>query len=379
MNNEFADRRYRVCLISTSPILSKLLLGMKPDFMGGAEVQQTLIVEMLKDIGCEVSALVHDFGQQDEVVTPEGLRLIKAYRPGGKWKWLLKPWKYPMWLAIKRADANLYYQRATGTMTGVLAMLCRRFGRPFVHATSIDLDLDGTKESRLNPMKRMVYRHGIRHAEMIVVQTDQQNSDLKRRFGREGFIIRNTFSIPEHEPSPGRSAVLWVGSFRDHKHPEMFLQVARRLPDVQFLMVGGAYHSHPQLFDGIMKQSESVPNIELTGLVPYDEVGTHFDRAALFVCTSEMEGFPNTFLQSWSRGIPVISTVDPDGLIQRYDLGRFCESLDDVVEAVRHLSSDSQARDDIGSRAREYVRLNHHPDAVKARYRELIETAMGQR
>jgi len=347
--------------------------------MGGAEVQQTLIAGVLLGIGCEVSVLVHDLGQPDEVVTRDGIRLIKAYRKNRRFRDFVVFWRHPFWVAMKRADADVYYQRASGTMTGVIAILCRLLGRPFVHATSIDLDLDGTKEKRLNPVKRAVYRYGIRKATAVVVQTDQQNANLRRRFGRDGVIIPNTVALPEERAARNRRFVLWVSSFRDHKRPEMFLDLAERLPDQEFVMVGGPFHAHPELYDAVRKRAETMPNMRLTGTVPYGEVGKYFDEAKIFVCTSTMEGFPNTFLQAWCRGVPVVTTFDPDGSVQKHDIGRYCVTMEDLVEAVRLLSSNDELREQMGSRAVEYVKQNHGPDVVGARYKELLGNLLPDR
>ncbi len=364
----------RVCIISTSHILSNLLLGQECGLVGGAEVQQTLIIRMLKDIGCEVSVMVHDLGQPDEVLTEDGTRLIKAYRSRRRLTDLVFPWTHPFWRAMKRAEADVFYQRATGTMTGVICMLCKLLGKPFVHATSIDLDLNGTKEAGLNPIKRIVYRYGIRNTTVVVVQTDQQDADLRRRFGRDGVIIRNTFALPAESSSRDPRFVIWVGSFRDHKRPGMFVDLAERLPDHEFMMIGGPFFRHPELFDQIKQRADEMPNIKLTGMVPFEEVGGYFDKAKVFVCTSTMEGFPNTFLQSWSRGIPVVSTFDPDGTIKKHGVGRHCENLDEIVEAVRELLADTEAYERTSSLALQYVKQNHSREVVSARYRELIES-----
>jgi glycosyltransferase involved in cell wall biosynthesis len=52
--------------------------------------------------------------------------------------------------------------------------------------------------------------------------------------------------------------------------------------------------------------------VTLTGHVPFDAVGRHFDGAAAFVNTSEYEGLPNTFVQAWLRGVPTLSFVRPE-------------------------------------------------------------------
>ncbi|MBI2844756.1 MAG: glycosyltransferase family 4 protein [Armatimonadetes bacterium] len=366
-------RKPSICLVSTSPILSKLLLGMELDIVGGAEVQQTLIVKMLMASGYAVSAVVHDIGQPDEVVTPDGLRLIKACRGKTSLPARLAPWNNPLWLAMKKADADVYYQRAPGSISGILCWMCKRLGKQFVLSTSTDMDLDGTKEKGLNAVKRALYRYAIKSASAVVVQTDAQNADLESRFGRSGVVIRNTFAPPDCTVNKEQHYIIWVASFRDVKRPEMFLELASRLPDFEFIMVGGQYVHQPEMFEEIKGKAQGIPNLRLTGHVPYEETGAYFDKAKLLVCTSTVEGFPNTFLQAWSRGTPVVSTVDPDTLIQRLGLGRYCPTIDDLTREVRMLISDEAARKAIGEIAVEYVNRNHHPSVVQTRYDELFE------
>ena len=101
------------------------------------------------------------------------------------------------------------------------------------------------------------------------------------------------------------------------------------------------------------------------------------DRARIFLNTSSIEGFPNTFLQSWVRGVPVVSFFDPDGLVNRLQLGRIANSLDDMREGLRGLIDVPVFRETVGRRAREYV-LREFTSGVAARYLELADSVRGR-
>ena len=116
----------------------------------------------------------------------------------------------------------------------------------------------------------------------------------------------------------------------------------------------------------------------LPGAIRYTDSGAWFDRARIFLNTSSIEGFPNTFLQAWIRGVPVVSFFDPDGLIRRLQLGRVATSIDDMREAIRSLLETDTHRETIGRRARDFA-AREFTSAAAARYLELLETKSAAR
>ncbi|MCX6376662.1 MAG: glycosyltransferase family 4 protein, partial [Armatimonadetes bacterium] len=225
----------------------------------------------------------------------------------------------------------------------------------------------------MKPLYHKIYWYGLTHAAAVVVQSDDQVRHLKENAGKDGVLIYSTFGMPdESEEQVERRYVLWVGSFRDVRRPEMFIELASRLPQYEFVMVGGPWTSQESVFDEMRVRAERVPNLHLTGGVPYKEVGKYFAGAKVFVNTSSMEGFPNTYMQAWCRGVPVIATFDADALISRYGLGKFCANLDELTAGVESFMEDDSLRGSIGEAAARYVREHHGVEAVAAQFDKLF-------
>lgn len=106
--------------------------------------------------------------------------------------------------------------------------------------------------------------------------------------------------------------------------------------------------------------------------MPYNEVGTLFSRAKLFLNTSQIEGFPNTFLQAWVRGVPVVAFFDPDSLIKQRQLGHTASDFDDMVSAIQRLLRDDAERQRIGERARAYAVAQFGPMHIASRNLEML-------
>jgi hypothetical protein len=108
-------------------------------------------------------------------------------------------------------------------------------------------------------------------------------------------------------------------------------------------MIGGTQPGHEALYTQIEAAAQALPNLRFLGPVPYHDVNAHYERARVFVNTSDSEGFPNSYLQAWRRGTPSVAFFDPDAVIARHGLGAAVAGLDAMVAEVRRLATQ---RDD---------------------------------
>jgi glycosyltransferase involved in cell wall biosynthesis len=166
---------------------------------------------------------------------------------------------------------------------------------------------------------------------------------------------------------------LWINNFRPLKRPELYMQLADRLKDLSFQVVGGAIPGSESFYEDMRSEATRHSNVVFHGPAPYHNVNPMYGRAKVFVNTSEIEGFPNSYLQAWMRGTPVVTFIDPDGLIAKEGLGAVVTDLDSLVAAVTRLTSDRKAWEEASHRCRTYM-LRHFGDAVVLKtYRELID------
>ena len=118
------------------------------------------------------------------------------------------------------------------------------------------------------------------------------------------------------------------------KRPELLLELARRLPQRRFVMIGGAGSGGllaPRgYFERIRDQAAALPNVEFKGFLPFEQADAWFDHARVFVNTSRFEGMPNTFLQAWARGVPTLATVDVGSPV-----GTLCQEPSEAVQQAR--------------------------------------------
>jgi glycosyltransferase involved in cell wall biosynthesis len=86
------------------------------------------------------------------------------------------------------------------------------------------------------------------------------------------------------------------------------------------------------------------------------------------------EGMPNVFLESWMRGVPVLSLqVDPDGIIARHGLGVAAGgSWERFTAGARELWQGRDHGDELAGHVRAYVEAVHSPRAVGERWSALI-------
>jgi glycosyltransferase involved in cell wall biosynthesis len=241
--------------------------------------------------------------------------------------------------------------------------------------SSVDSDVDFSRLG-LKPRDRQFFRLGLRLADEIVVQTEEQVRLCEVHVGRSPVLIRSLAEVvpqPESEPE----AFLWIGRIVSSKRPEAFVRLARVLPDAKFWMVAvpaSERADHLELMRALRKSAAAVPNLELLLPRPREDLMNLVNRAVAMVSTSDFEGMPNTFLEGWARGVPALALAhDPDGVIQRHGLGGFGDgSHERFAGLASRLWKDSEHRDQIAETCRRYILDYHSPQVISAQWLDML-------
>jgi len=340
--------------------------------VGGAERQQVLLAEELTRRGLSVSFIVLDHGQPDGR-TIRGIRLFKCYEAdrGIRWFRFFHPRLTGLWSAMSRADADVYYQRGADSDTGVVAAWCRRHGPKFIFAVSHDVRRMGRPTSWSNTPEYLMFRYGLRAAHVILAQTYEQQRALCGTFGLPSTVVRSCCSLvpaaadcsESGARADGVGAVLWAGRLSEEKRPDWVVQLARDLPEHHFEVAGNSNVDSAYSRD-VVRQLHSLPNVRWHGYVTHRNMKSLYERAQLLLCTSESEGFPNVFLEAWSYGKPVLSTVDPDGVVAKFRLGEVVAEYEHMKQLLQMRGIRASLWASGGQRGRRYVMAHHSPAAV---------------
>lgn len=292
--------------------------------------------------------------------------------------------------ALEQIDADVYLTFGVQSHSATVIATGQKLGRPVVLFLGSDSDLDERYRPDSNYVS--IYRDRgdicywiMQQATRILCQTSAQQLRLQALFKREADLIRNPIDLAEWDrlqtaPLPVESHhglehfALWIGrADRVHKQPQELLQVARRCPEIPFLMVMNPRDD--QVEREIREQAPA--NVRIVDWVPFSHMPALFARAAVLVNTSSLEGFPNTFLQAAAAGVPIASLhVEADFLRQSRAGSCADGNLDRLAELIQEqwqarLASESGT--DAGSTARTWIEREHAAASQTGRLAETLK------
>jgi len=362
------------------------LSGRFTGHIGGVERQQSFMARWLASRGYAVSMLTWDEGAVDGEQT-HGVRVFNICRKESGIRGIR--FFYPRWTALiaamVRANADLYYQNCGEYVTGQVAWWCKKNKRKFVYSIASDPDVDPSLPEMKTLRERILYRYGLRHADQIVVQTTVQQNRLKSGWDLNSTLIpmpgladSGERTMARYPTDKKQARVLWVGRIDEVKRLEWLIQIARLCPGIQFDVIGKT-HGDNEYVRSLDNQAMHVKNIVRHGYVPPEHLADYYARASVLCCTSRHEGFPNTFLEAWSQGVPVVSTVDPDGLIVRKKLGSVATDVPGLASAIQSLLDSREWWEQASENARIYYQMHHTPERVMLKFEQLFcETLKGE-
>lgn len=283
-----------------------------------------------------------------------------------------------------RIPADLFLTFGVQSNSASVIASAHAGGRPAVLFLGSDSDLDERYAEDADFVsvyrdRSDVCRWVLQNADHILCQTEAQRTLLKTRFKRDATVIRNPIDVEHWDDLQTRPLelplaadwpryALWIGrADPEHKRPQALIELARKCPDVPFLMV-----MNPR--DDLLERTirlQAPRNVRILERVAFSAMPALFARAGLLVNTSSLEGFPNTFLQAAVSRVPIAS-LNVEGGFLRVSLGGFCSdgNLDALARFIRETWSAACVDNDPWP-AREYVKEYH---ALPAQVRLLANT-----
>jgi glycosyltransferase involved in cell wall biosynthesis len=344
---------------------------------GGAEVQSAALAQAFASRGADVSLVVKNL----PLNTPLPFPARNAYDSNhGVWGIrFFHPRLSGTWRALARADADIYYQHCAGMITGVTALFCRQKRRTFVFGAGSDSDFSFADLLIPGLRDKILYSLGLKLADGVVAQNHLQRELCLKRFNKPARVIPMVIDMDDSVEVRSGEKVLWVGALREVKGPELFLQLAQKIPEREFVLVGGPIESEHAYSETIKRKAAGIPNLVCTGRIPHEEVIQYIQSSAILVNTSSVEGFPNVYLEAWKFGVPVISLTDVDGLIAGEGVGAICSDLDDMEKKIKSLLEDPEKRGSMGKRARTLVSSKFSADVLSGEYMAFFDELLERR
>ena len=152
--------------------------------------------------------------------------------------------------------------------------------------------------------------------------------------------------------------VIFVGHVQEAKGVREIYQVAKRLPEVHFTLIGPVNRK--------IQEMEGLPNVLLVGEQKTEKVFEYYQTADVYLFPSYTEGFSLSLLEAMACGLPCIATdvgANRDMLEEKGGIIVPAKNVDAIVDAFEKLE-DRNVRKDISSWNIEKVKNNYTRTSV---------------
>lgn len=362
-----AVTKIRVCFVAPKayPLFNPDAKNVKDPF-GGSEVDLYLLaLELAKDEKFEISFITADYGQE-EVETFQRVKVIKSLNfEEGSLRGAFRVWR-----AMKKTDANIFMLKTASYGVPLVAIFCLLHRRIFAYRTASQNECDGNYV-RAHPVLGPVFKFSLRTAKLVFTQNVTDRENLLQSTGISSIFIRNGHYIDELTEGD-RDIILWVARSSREKRPDLFLDLAGRLPDEKFVMICPRALGDEK-YEQLEVAARTVKNLTFIRSVPFHQTHAFFRRAKIFVCTSHREGFPNTYIQACINAVPIVSlNTNPDGFLDEYDCGLCSDNDFDKLVDLLKTALEKNRYEQMGKNARKYAEQNHDVKRIAQEYKELF-------
>lgn len=126
--------------------------------------------------------------------------------------------------------------------------------------------------------------------------------------------------IPQKEiVKSEKPKVCFISRLDRRKRPELFFELAKHFPNVQFIAVGESRNKNYEKH--LRNKYSNLKNLEIKGFVNQfdsDLVSKIFEESWILVNTAVREGLPNSFLEALAHQCAILSSVNPENVTEHF-------------------------------------------------------------
>ena len=174
---------------------------------------------------------------------------------------------------------------------------------------TVESQSDLRNEPTISPRGVRLWEQTVLLCDHLYSNSKRVQSSLQREYGLPSGIIptgvdAKFFSPDWNRPQNRRVQVLFAGSLRPFKQPQLLLAAAARFPHADFRIAGDGPMA-AELASCVAR--ERLENATLLGLLNAEAMRSEDRRADVFLFPSAWEGSPKVILEAAACGLPVIA------------------------------------------------------------------------
>lgn len=355
VKNEIKNKK--LCFLSLGS--DRLLENIKKKTTGGAELQQIKYAEALSKKNYDVSLITYKNKKNDQLNSKLNYYYVYNRQKLKRYPSILK--YYLIWKKLKSINADVYLYRAgSPSIVSLFSIIHNKKSVKFLASDSeINNEIIENKNFIDSLFFRIATKFDLYFSDLVISQSKKQSTLLKQNKWINSPIITNIIENQDEKANNRKKKhILWVGKINSNKNPLLFIDIAKKFPINNFLMIGKVQNK--SLFNKMEKELRKVKNCQFLGPIHHNSLREYYIDAFFLINTSKTEGFPNVFLEAWQYSIPVVSlNVDPDGVISKYKLGFYSKNRNNLIKDVQKLIIDKDLRINLGKNGKRYILLYH--------------------
>lgn len=248
----------------------------------------------------------------------------------------------------------LFYIKPSPAAKVYLALRRMWFDKQIVIGT-VESQSNLRNEPTIKPEQIRMWERTVLRSDFLFSNSSAVKANLEKEYGLSSEVVptgvdTKFFTPVWDRPASSRVRVLFVGSLRPFKGPQVVVRAAAQFPVADFVIVGDGV-MRPELESRV--RADGLTNVTLTGSLSRSALRDQYRQADIFFFPSRWEGSPKVILEAAACGLPVIARKDyqPETVVDAHT-GYLGGSDDEVLSRLSELIVSPELRRGMGRASR---------------------------